>query len=653
MNLNNPTLDYFIGQLAYVHKILLLGLFLILIGPNSVYGQNTVTVTQEFIDQFSKEDLSENSRYLLLIELCQKSLEYRASWSHLSNTKHLYREALEKALTNGNTEDKIWAQSAYAWTLKHLNDYRASIEYLDEAMRLAQDVKEEFPYGLAMVFREKAITHYKLAEYGVMLHHAQQSVEISKKNNFHKMEIVSLIDVGWAQFYQGNFELSSKSFAESRSLGESHNIFVHNNRIGLAKSYLEYGELQRAESIMLELLDHAESESDYYHISLCRWNLADIYNRMGRHERALEQALESIKADNKEEEDTPRNLGYAYLHASTASVAIGDLESALLYGTEALEINTREKNRALQSTIENDLGQIYSKLGRYDQAIIHLENCLSLTSESGNKGLAAEAQKNLANVYDANNDHQNANKAYRAFINLNEQVFNENKSKVVAEIRAQFEIDKAEIENENLKAQNKFISSQNQLFLWGAVLLSIFLGLLSYLFLQNRRVNRKLSLQNKTIAAQHGQLKELDRAKSNFFANITHEFRTPLTLIMGPAKKLLQTKDRDTRANASLIDKNSRQLLQLVNQLLDLTKLDEGKLELQVRHGNLQAVLQNCYHNFRSLAEEKGVQFKLKIDPEIPESSFDQSKIEMIINNLLSNAMNLPHQEARSYWRPE
>lgn len=135
------------------------------------------------------------------------------------------------------------------------------------------------------------------------------------------------------------------------------------------------------------------------------------------------------------------------------------------------------------------------------------------------------------------------------------------------------------------------------------------------------------------------QLEQLNQMKSNFFSNITHEFRTPLTLITEPARLLLKHPDRSIHPNALLVKKNADRLLHLVNQLLSLTKIDGGKMDVAMQHGDLTSVIKNEYQKFLPAAEDRKMTMRLQVERNFPLIQFDQSKMESIISNLLSNAL--------------
>lgn len=153
---------------------------------------------------------------------------------------------------------------------------------------------------------------------------------------------------------------------------------------------------------------------------------------------------------------------------------------------------------------------------------------------------------------------------------------------------------------------------------------------------------RRVQLREQ-LAFEHREterIKALEQMKTNFFSNVTHEFRTPLTLILEPARRILaQANDPDIRENARHIEANSQRMLTLVNQLLDMAKLEDGSMGLDLRLGNFAATVRNAYRAFLPLAEKRGVEMHLEIAPELPPFLFDAHKTEIVLNNLLSNAL--------------
>ncbi|GAA4451429.1 two-component regulator propeller domain-containing protein [Nibrella saemangeumensis] len=137
------------------------------------------------------------------------------------------------------------------------------------------------------------------------------------------------------------------------------------------------------------------------------------------------------------------------------------------------------------------------------------------------------------------------------------------------------------------------------------------------------------------------QLRAVDELKTRFFSNITHEFRTPLSLILSPTEKLLQETryDTDTHQTLSSVHRNARQLLRLINQLLDLSKLEAGNMNVSLARGQVGRFMKQLLDAFQPLAHQKGIQLSYTAIGTDPERLFDADKLEKIIYNLVSNAL--------------
>jgi len=136
------------------------------------------------------------------------------------------------------------------------------------------------------------------------------------------------------------------------------------------------------------------------------------------------------------------------------------------------------------------------------------------------------------------------------------------------------------------------------------------------------------------------KLDELNTLKSRFFANISHEFRTPLTMIKSPVQSLLaEITDENQKNKLHLIEKNSDRMLDLVDQLLELSKLDNSKLQLILKEGNLYLFLSTLIESFAFQAKENKLVFTSKVENNPENHHFDKDVIEKIVTNLLSNSI--------------
>jgi len=198
-------------------------------------------------------------------------------------------------------------------------------------------------------------------------------------------------------------------------------------------------------------------------------------------------------------------------------------------------------------------------------------------------------------------------------------------------------------------AQLRERSGQERLQKWlawvGAALLALLLGGAAWVLRRTRRLNRSLEQQRAQLAAQAGELAELDRAKSAFFANVSHELRTPLTLVVSPLEQLLRQGPAtwepgllQERLGMSL--RNGQRLQGLVNGLLDFSKLDAGKLTVHPLAVQAADFFRQLLHRFEGLAQARGVALQSTVAlPDDLTLLLDADKAEKVITNLLANAL--------------
>ncbi|MEM9078652.1 MAG: ATP-binding protein, partial [Bacteroidota bacterium] len=393
--------------------------------------------------------------------------------------------------------------------------------------------------------------------------------------------------------------------------------------------------------------------------------------------------------------------GEYYEKALEAAKAIKDKRMIALVQSEMglLKINLKEfvegrklselslahfkavNDKIMTAHVQENLSRIHVELGEFDQAIEKLEEALSLASEVNSLSSEAHFTYQLALAYYKKKDYINAEKYFlkakskfdeleesnmqtrvmsrlsdlyaatknykKAFEYLevvkarDDSLLTATSAKNIAEMEEKYQNEQKQQEIDLLSAENEIASLkiQKQQNLRNYLILAAFLLLVIVGVVYNRY---QLKIKANT------KLRQLDSLKTNFFTNISHEFRTPLTLILSPLQELMAQKNNKETANAlSIIHRNAKVLTNLTNQLLDLSKLEAGKLSLHVTEGDFKSFLKVVCASFDSLAAAHHVEFVRNLDDTPELAYFDEDKVQKILNNLLSNAFKFTSKEGK------
>jgi signal transduction histidine kinase/ligand-binding sensor domain-containing protein/DNA-binding response OmpR family regulator len=178
---------------------------------------------------------------------------------------------------------------------------------------------------------------------------------------------------------------------------------------------------------------------------------------------------------------------------------------------------------------------------------------------------------------------------------------------------------------------------------WFALLIYLSLIALALWFYRDHiRKREALKSQLRIQAIETENIRELDQMKTNFFTNISHELRTPLTLILDPIEQLSSNRElgpEKTQERYAVIRRNASRLVRLVNQLLDLSKIDANRFHLHIDQQDIRSFLEKVVHSFDYQAEKQAVVLVCNLDFTERKVWFDADALEKIIYNLLSNAL--------------
>jgi signal transduction histidine kinase/DNA-binding response OmpR family regulator len=338
--------------------------------------------------------------------------------------------------------------------------------------------------------------------------------------------------------------------------------------------------------------------------------------------------------------DTAQNVPYKYDVAALMGQTyqeINDLPNASLFTEMAVREFTKKKDTIYWINSLNNNAKIKIKKGNFLEAKNDLDLAKVLLKDQ-------KITVDFLDVYQTQIEYYKKIKNYELALKaIEEQAFYQRKYTEktnlanLAEQDIRYQTEKKEQQIKLLSAQNELARKQNYTYIGLLVLLLLLAGSAFY------------GLRNKIKTAQ--KLKELNELKSRFFANISHEFRTPLTLIKSPVQSLLsEIPDGNQKNKLQLIDTNSTRMLELVDQLLELSKIDSGNLKLIIKDGNISSLLHSIVEPFQFQAKEKGINFNSNIQKTEEKSAFDRDVIEKIVTNLVSNAFKYsPQNESISF----
>jgi signal transduction histidine kinase/DNA-binding response OmpR family regulator len=298
---------------------------------------------------------------------------------------------------------------------------------------------------------------------------------------------------------------------------------------------------------------------------------------------------------------------------------------SLEYSNEAIKIYENSQNNIDYARALNNRARIDLKFNKLDEAKEDIELSKSLMKNKQSRNYIEILTTEIDYLVKSNNLEE-AITSINSRDSLNTILKNKTDLTNLNELQTIYETEKKEQQIKLLSTQNELAEKQKYIYI-GLLGLLVILG--TSLFYGYR---------NKIKTAQ--KLNELNELKSRFFANISHEFRTPLTLIKSPVQSLQAEITNENQKNKlDLIDKNSNRMLELVDQLLELSKLDSGKLKLILKEGNISLFLNSIVESFSFQAKENKLSFSSTIEKNTENHHFDKDVVEKIVTNLLSNAI--------------
>jgi signal transduction histidine kinase/DNA-binding response OmpR family regulator len=536
------------------------------------------------------------------------------------------RQALDLSREKGNSEEQIRSLYLVGELLMRSANRIEALPYLEEGLQMAQSAG--FRKFTADGHYYLSRYHETASEYDDALYHIREAFAIFEELELEPNMANSYNSMGRIYTELGDFATSLNYLFEGLRINEG-----LERKTGMAVSYtiigntyLKTGNYEEAVRNFHEALLIDEEMEDKTGIMISMLNLGAAYQRNEHYETAMRYYKESFELAREleyreEEAIILGNIGSTFIKQ-------GFPRDGLPYMFEGLAI-MRATGYNTTATL-NSISEAYLALHDYEEALAFSIEAEQTGKDRSDLDRLQYAYRNMAEAYEGLGDFESANRALKLYISTKDSLFTIESEKQINQLQILYETEKRDQTIDMLTLEAETATFRRNTYLASGILVSLILLLLYTGQRYKTRKNRQLLEKSEEVA----------QMKSNFFSNISHEFRTPLTLITGPIEKLRSgIIAPDIRKDLDVMQKNSDRLLSLINQLLDLSRLESGTLTLSVEKTELTSLVMGVTMSFQSHAEHHRIQLITETESDHLEAWVDRSKLETILINLTGNAI--------------
>ncbi|WP_340113178.1 hybrid sensor histidine kinase/response regulator transcription factor [Maribellus mangrovi] len=413
---------------------------------------------------------------------------------------------------------------------------------------------------------------------------------------------------------------------------------------GLARTYNGFGGLYKDLGLYQLSSDNYTKSAELYEqsndtiwLTYVYLNIGGMFEEQNKLGLAEEFLLKAIKILSEQKDidglvNSYFNLGIVYSKEEKS-------DSALLYFSEGEKLSESLDNMSTRFLGNYFLGKFLFEQNNLEEADSHLNAALKIFENPEYSNVIslkykAEFTATLSRYFAASHDYANA------YVYL--QRFNKYEADNKL-IESQLELDRMQYQMDlniaQLDAERKQKSRETIIAVAAAIIFLTLIVLFSVYrsYKHKQKANRLLT--------------EMDELKTRLFSNISHELRTPLTLIIAPLEQMLskEAEKKPSRKQIKLMRKNANAILNLVNQILDLSKIDAKSMKLELVESDIVSFIRAHFAAFASMARQKNISFNSYTPPDKKLRFFDASKLEKIINNLVSNALKFTPENGQVF----
>lgn len=466
------------------------------------------------------------------------------------------------------------------------------------------------------------IANYHLAENpDSSIYYGRIARSIGKELNNPVLIIRSYSVVGEAYQRQNKLKTAIASYLKGLELAEKHDEKSLAGTIynGIGVCYFYLGNIDKAEKYMKLAAQAKKEANDYRYYALIMANLAGLQIMNQSFDESIKTLKEAEKTLLKKKQTEYVASVYNSLGAAYQSV---QPDSCIYYYNKSLEFSLKKKDYLTMMSTYQNLGDYYFGVKNYPKAFEYMKKAIATNERRPEDQFKPALYERISALYDSINDFKNAYHYKKLETEARQRIFSVAKQKEIEELEIKYQSVKKEKEIQVHKQEIQKNKNQRNILLFIAISVFLVAGSITYLLFQRKKITQ-----------------EFEQEKLKLFENIFHEIRTPLTLIDGPIQVMKQGSSTSHQNELELMERNSKKLIALVNELLDASKLGKGSFQLHFTNGDVDEFIEQIVTGFVSEAKSKNIEIIYTGNTSGSYYSFPSNGLEKILSNLVGNAV--------------
>jgi signal transduction histidine kinase/CheY-like chemotaxis protein len=500
-----------------------------------------------------------------------------------------------------------------------------------------------------------------------------KALSLSRSIGFSEGEATALFNMGYYQKVKGDYvkaiDYAFKALRLYESSGNKKGVADCLNLLGVVSYSKDY----RVElKYFLRALKLYEEVGDWTNVAKIYGNIGDTYKEYGKYNDALKYLFKGVEISKTLKEEFM--LGFCFSIIGEVYGKQGKYPEAIEYSRKSLEIFQRVNDKAFMIYSLECLGGVYHQMNRHPEALAYYHQALDSARKFGFQEEMKISYQGLSKVYAAINNYPKAYYYQNLFVTTKDLLLNEESARKSAQLEAGYELDKKQAEITLLQKDRQLKAKEaERKQMWIYFMLACFVFVLALVFLmlrsirETKQANRLLSQQKREIESQKESINQQNevlevknrelviekekaesatKAKAEFLSTMSHEIRTPMNAVIGISHLLMDGIHSPEQAQyLNILKFSSENLLALINDILDYSKIEAGKIEIEKVAFDLGNLVKSIRHAHEIKAVDKGIVLQTDIDERLPQLVIgDPVRIGQVLNNLVGNAVKFTHQ---------